>query len=579
MNSIPKNRRCRSWRLFVKQIVNRPDVSASGLLVFMSWVHKLKQRLAANWQSGITVSLVSIPLSVSLAVASQATPVMGIITAIWSGLMAAIFGGSNYNIVGPTGALSGLLAAYALTHGVEMLPMLAIATGLFVLIAYAARLERFLVFVPASAIQGFTLGVALIIGLNQLNFALGLQGLPAHEVFIQNVLESLHHVRAASPMSVAVFLSFLGGLFAFVRWFPRVPGAIALAPVGIFLGYASHAGIVPFELQTLGSRYPDMTARLFLVPSFSFDRSLLSAALGVALIAILETMISAKIADGMTKTKHHKRKELFGLGVANIMSGLAGGIPATAALARTSLNVKTKATHSTSAGISSVSIALISLFFLSYFVYIPLAVIAAILVFVAARMVEVDVFKRFYRYDRKSLILALVVAVITVYQDPIIGLLLGTVASLLAFMERLSRGQFDLVVNDKEKGIIKKIISDENALLLAGPSDTLVYSIKGQLAYINAESHITRFETGLDGYERVLLRLRELSFIDLDGVDAFNDIVEHIRRQGKMVMVSGANPTVHALLEGSRLFRDLEDQGLVFDRTTDALRSVGYKIM
>ena len=134
-------------------------------------IQAFKARLAANWQSGITVSLVSIPLSVSLAVASQATPVMGIITAIWAGLMAAIFGGSNYNIVGPTGALSGLLAAYALTQGVSMLPMLAIVAGLFVLIAYAARLERFLVFVPASAIQGFTLGVAFIIGLNQLNFA------------------------------------------------------------------------------------------------------------------------------------------------------------------------------------------------------------------------------------------------------------------------------------------------------------------------------------------------------------------------------------------------------------------------
>ncbi|MBP6945534.1 SulP family inorganic anion transporter [Patescibacteria group bacterium] len=543
----------------------------------MSW-SDVKGRIAANWQSGVTVSLVSIPLSVSLAVASQATPVMGIITAIWAGLMAAIFGGSHYNIVGPTGALSGLLAAYALTHGMQMLPMLAIVTGVFVLIAYVARLERFLVFVPASAIQGFTLGVAFIIGLNQLNFALGLSGLPSHETFIQNVLESLRHIGSASSVTVLVFLGFLAALFAFVKWLPKVPGAIVLAPIGILLGYASQTGMLPLGLQTLGARYPDMSAKIFALPTFSFDTSLIPAALGVALIAILETMISAKIADGMTKTKYNKRKEMLGLGIANVASGLAGGIPATAALARTSLNVKTKATHSTSAAISSVSIALISLILLTYFVYIPLAVIAAILVFVAARMVEGDVFKRFYRYDRKSFIIALLVASITVYEDPIVGLLLGTVVSLLLFMERLSRGQFDLVVNDKDRGMVKKIVSEEVVPILAGSSDTLVYSMKGQLAYINAESHITRFQQGLGGYERVLLRLRELSFIDLDGVDAFNEIVEHIHGQGKVVMVSGANPIVHALLEGSTLFRALEDNGLVFERTTDALRAVGYEI-
>ncbi len=549
----------------------------SFLSFSMSW-SDVKGRIAANWQSGVTVSLVSIPLSVSLAVASQATPVMGIITAIWAGLMAAIFGGSHYNIVGPTGALSGLLAAYALTHGMQMLPMLAIVTGVFVLIAYVARLERFLVFVPASAIQGFTLGVAFIIGLNQLNFALGLSGLPSHETFIQNVLESLRHIGSASSVTVLVFLGFLAALFAFVKWLPKVPGAIVLAPIGILLGYASQTGMLPLGLQTLGARYPDMSAKIFALPTFSFDTSLIPAALGVALIAILETMISAKIADGMTKTKYNKRKEMLGLGIANVASGLAGGIPATAALARTSLNVKTKATHSTSAAISSVSIALISLILLTYFVYIPLAVIAAILVFVAARMVEGDVFKRFYRYDRKSFIIALLVASITVYEDPIVGLLLGTVVSLLLFMERLSRGQFDLVVNDKDRGMVKKIVSEEVVPILAGSSDTLVYSMKGQLAYINAESHITRFQQGLGGYERVLLRLRELSFIDLDGVDAFNEIVEHIHGQGKVVMVSGANPIVHALLEGSTLFRALEDNGLVFERTTDALRAVGYEI-
>ncbi len=537
----------------------------------------LAGRLRSNWQSGLTVSLVSIPLSVSLAVASQATPLMGVITAIWAGLIAAMFGGSNFNIVGPTGALSGLLAAYALTHGAAMLPMLAIVTGIFVLVAYVAKLERFLVFVPASAIQGFTLGVAFIIGLNQLNFAFGLSGLPTHERFIENVLESIRHIQFASLTAVTVFLVFLLGLFVFVKWLPKVPGAIVLAPVGILLGYLTQTGRVPLILATLGSKYPDMQARIFDFPQFTVHPSLISAAFGVALIAILETMISAKIADGMTHTKYNKRKEMLGLGLANIGSGLAGGIPATAALARTSLNIRSKANHSTSAGISSVAIAIISLIFLRYFVYIPLPVIAAILVFVAARMVEVHVFKRFFAYDRVSFFLALFVAAVTIYQDPIVGLILGTAVSLIIFMERLSRGQFELLVNDKQKGLIKKIIADATHPVISEPSDTLVYSIKGQLAYINAESHIRRFEQGLSGYKYVLLRLRELYFIDLDGLDALDEIIAHIQSQGKTVMISGVNPFVQTILEGSKHFKDLSVRHLVFERTTEALKKVGYK--
>ena len=147
-----------------------------------------------NWKSGITVSLVSIPLSISLAVAANSTPIMGIITAFWAGLIASIFGGSNYNIVGPTGALSGILAMFAITYGVASLPALAIMSGLIILIFFILHFERYIILIPSSVIHGFTLGVAFIIGLNQLNSALGLQGLNQHEKFIRNVMESFTHI-------------------------------------------------------------------------------------------------------------------------------------------------------------------------------------------------------------------------------------------------------------------------------------------------------------------------------------------------------------------------------------------------
>ncbi len=518
----------------------------------------------------------SIPLSVSLAVASHTSPVAGILTAIWAGLIASIFGGSNYNIIGPTGALSGLLATFALSHGDSSLGMLAVVSGIFILIAYFFKLERFLVFVPASTIHGFTLGVAFIISLNQLNYATGLQGLPQHEHFIENVLESVRNLASTDMLTVGIFALFLAALFAFVKLLPRFPGAIILAPVGILLGYLSQNNLIPLNLITLGSKYPDLTGKLFAMPQFFFDKSLIGAGLAIAIIAILETMISAKIADGMTKTRHKPRKEMFGLGLANIGSGLLGGIPATAALARTSLNVKSGATDKVSATISSICVALISVVFLTYFSYIPMAVIAAILVFTAVRMVETHHIVHMWKHDKTGFWLAVLVAAVCIYEDPIVGILLGASLSLLVFMEKLSRGQFDLIMNDINTGKVKTI-SGETIDEAAKEHHILVYSIKGVLAYINGQAHISRFMRDLTSYNSVVLRLRELHFIDTDGVDALNEIISLIHEQGKKVVLSGIPASIETVLKrDSKAYNKLKKEGLVYTKTTEALRALGH---
>lgn len=531
--------------------------------------------MRTNWKSGITVALVSIPLSISLAVASQSTPTAGIITAIWAGLLAAVFGGSKFNIVGPTGALSGILATYAIMHGASALSMVAIVTGVFVLAAYLFRLEKFLVFIPGSAVQGFTLGVAFTIAFNQFNFALGLVGLPKHETFIENLFESFRHIGSLNPGIFGMFVIFLAAMFLLLKFVPKIPGAITLSIVGVIIGYFAQNGTLPLAVQTLGARYPDMAPKLFQMPTFFFDSSLITVGLTVAVIAILETMLSAKIADGMTKTKHDRRKELVGLSLANVASGLMGGIPATAALARTSLNIKSGADSQMSARISSISIAIISIFLLTTFRYIPLSVIAAILVFVAYRMIEHEHFVRLFKHDKKSFAIALVVAIATVWIDPIVGIMLGTAISLLIFMEKLSRGQFELIINDEKRNIIDKVTS-ESLDKIEKEGETIIYSIKGQLAYINSQSHVTRFEQSLNGYKNVIIRLRELSLVDLDGIDAFNEIVSLIKAQGKGVMVTGASPLVGELLQESTAYQQLQQEGKVFKRTSEALKSLGY---
>ncbi|KKW28364.1 MAG: hypothetical protein UY72_C0074G0006 [Candidatus Uhrbacteria bacterium GW2011_GWD2_52_7] len=535
----------------------------------------LLAHLRDNWKSGVTVALVSIPLSVSLAVASESTPTAGIITAIWAGLLAAIFGGSHYNIVGPTGALSGILATYAIIHGAHLLPMLAIMAGVFILLAYAFKLEKFLVFVPGSAIHGFTLGVAFIIAFNQMNFALGLSGLTKHEHFVGNLAESFKNIGATDATTALMFGAFLALMFVLLKYLPRVPGAIILAPIGILLGYLSQNNIIGITVQTLGSRYPDMTAKLFEMPSFAVNMPMVSAALAVALVAILETMLSAKIADGMTKTKHDKRKEMLGLGIANIASGMMGGIPATAALARTSLNIKSGANHRASGIVSAIAVAVISVALLATFKFIPLAVIAAILVFVAVRMIERHHFARMWKHEKKEFVVAMIVAFVTVYEDPIIGILLGVALALLMFMEKISRGQFELIFHGTKGKEMEKIASD-SLDTLEHTSDVIIYSIRGQLAYINSQSHVERFQRSLNGYKTVIIRLRELAFIDLDGVEAFNEIVEHIWAQHKQVIVTSVHPLVESVLKESPVYQKLLKQENVFQRTSKALDHLGY---
>lgn len=551
----------------------------------MNVLKMLGGKLKNNWKSGLTVSLVAIPLSISLAVAAGASPTQGIITAIWAGIIASLFGGSDYNIVGPTGALSGVLATFAFINGPEKFGLLAMAVGVIILLAWVFKLERYLIFIPANTIHGFTLGVAFIIAFNQFNFAFGLSGLVAHELFIENLGESFRHIGQTSVAALSIFVIFLALMFAIekiikkFKSLPQLPPAVIVAPLGMIMGYLSVAKVIPLAISTLGMRYSDLAPKLFLPISFTngLNKSLITTAITVALIAILETMLSAKIADGMTKTKHDKRKEMLGLGLANLASGMAGGIPATAALARTALNINSGANHKSSAFVSAVMVALISLFLLPYFKFLPLPVIAAILVMVAVKMIEREHFKRMWGIDKKSFWIAMVVAAITIYEDPITGILVGAAISLVVFLDTLSKGQFDLVINDINNKIVSHL-SGNTIDEITKDSHTLVYSIKGHLTYVDGQAHISRFESGLENCENIILRLRELYFVDLDGIDAFDEIVLLLEKQNKQVFITGTNILTLHLLKQSKQFLRLEKEGKMFLHTSDALLKLGFEL-
>ncbi len=540
-------------------------------------------QIRQNWKAALTVALVSIPLSISIAVASGASPVNGIITAVWAGLIAAMFSGSRFNIVGPAGALTAILAAAALQFGAAALSSIAIIAGIIILVAWALRLDKYITYIPSSVVHGFTLSVAIVIGLNQLNFAFGLTGLTKHAEFLSNVMETFSHIQLASPAITGFFVLSLAFLFAMLKFFPKLPGAVLLAPIAIAVGYFAQKGMLPFDLITLGEVFPNLKLSIFSIPDLALTNAYVMPAATVALVAILETVLSAKIADRMTKTKHDQRKEILGLGLANIGSGFFGGLPATGVFVRTSLNVRSGATSKMSQGINAVVVAIVSIVLLSAFNYIPMAAIAAILIFAAIRMVEIKHFKRLYAFDKLSFAIALIVAAISVYQDAMIGILAGTVISLIVLIERMSKGQFELIVN-KDQKIIDRIIGDETGkksdkkIEIAPDAHVCVYSIKGHLTYANAHMHVHRIEKTLHSCNIIVLRLRELAYIDIDGIEALDDIFAAIAKKGGRAIITGVSPFIAKQLKHSNDFAKVVQDGDVFDRSHQALNALGYNL-
>jgi MFS superfamily sulfate permease-like transporter len=402
----------------------------------------------------MTVALVSLPLSISLAIAADALPVQGCITAVWAGLISAVFGGSHYNIVGPTGALSGILSYYSLKYAAYpgILPMLAILAGCMSLLVYASGMDRFLVFIPGAVMHGFTLGVAFIITANQLNFLLGLPKLQRHPEFLANMGETFSNLQNSSPLAICFFAVSFYMLFNLVKKYGKIPWAVVLAIAGIILGMALEN--TNLRLQTIKTRYGDLSIQLIswldtaTLPALSVETlsDLMRGSVSIAAVAVLETLISARIADRMTKTIFNQPAEVLSVGLTNLGSGFTGGIPATAALARTALNVKSGATSRGSGIVSAIFIALLCSVLFSSFKYLPLPVVATILVNTAYRMVEWHEIHTLIVTDRPMMVVTCVTAIICAVQDPTMGIVYGTGFSMVRILLTLMHGHSHLFI-------------------------------------------------------------------------------------------------------------------------------------
>lgn len=538
----------------------------------------MKTKIIQNWKSGITVSLVSIPLALALAITSGATPTQGIITAFWAGLLGGIFGGSDFNIIGPTGALAGILVTYTLKHGYQTLPMVALLTGLIILLAYTFRLDKYIIFIPRSVIHGFTLGVAFIIGFGQLDNALGLAEMAKTDNFIQNTVTILKNYHS---IHWGIFLLFLLSAIFIIFWnkkFPKFPGSAIVAFISIgFIAVFQHSDY-HCSILTLGDKYPDIMSILYAKSFQKSDLSMLmtkdiwSLSIITAVIAVLETLLSGQIADKLTGTKFNRRQEVLGLSIANIGSGLMGGIPATAALARTALNIKSGANSKFSAIINSLFVGIITVFCLKYFKLLPMFVVASILVVTAIGMVEKQHFIHLIENEKIAFLLAMFVSVIVVIVDPMSGIIVGTAIALLIFVYKLSYGQTEVLLwkNGKmseallKHDFLKKEVID---------SDIVVYKISGTLTYVNMPAHLEAVQK-IKHNKYVIISLRHAFYADIDGIDYLEEIIELLKKNNQTILLSGVNKEIIKLIHKKTFYKRKHIEQKIYNRTSEAINDI-----
>lgn len=552
----------------------------------------IKSLISANWRSGLTVAFISVPLSIALSIASGAGPVPGLITGIWATLIASFFGGNNYNIIGAAGALTTVLFAATLAAplglGAAVLPLLALATGFLILVIWALGLDKYLYFIPSSVMYGFAAGVAFLIAASQLFDATGLSALKRTGHFLGDIELYLAHMSETHVNSVIVFAIFLAAILLWKRYLKFLPAVIPVSLAGIVFGYIE-SQYLGLGLISLGDKFGSVTGALMLPVAWDALEQIFAnkemlvwifkISGTIALIAVLETLITAKIADKITKTQSSSRKELLGLALANLGSGAMGGLPATGVFIRTGANIKAGATHKMSATIAAVATAIVALAVLPFFVYIPMVVIAAILVNTALGLIEVEKFKEFYTSEKSSFVIAITVVLITVFEDAGLAVVVGAVMSLFWFTDQISRGRFDAILNFKDgtKSVVR------GAKKLDIPSDqsitVLTYSISGLLGYIDSGRHADNFRriARAGNVENVIIRLRGLLAADFEGQEMLGEAVEELESKGKKVYVSSASEQIMKELKELPHMQHVNSSNRFTARTEDALKIIGLQ--
>jgi SulP family sulfate permease len=500
------------------------------------------RNLRRSWRgdilAGITVGVVALPLALAFGITTGLGARAGLITAIVAGLVAGIFGGSNVQVSGPTGAMTVVLVPVVARYGADAVYVVGLLAGLLVLVASFARLGRLLAYVPWPVVEGFTVGIAVIIFLQQVPHALGVpkpEGENAAAVAARAVIDALHSVDFAALATVAITI----GIMIIVPRVSRTLPASLLAVVAA-TAVAEVAGWQVARIGTLPSSLPTPT-----LPSAAPGqvRDLLGAAVAVALLVALESLLSARVADGMTDTtRHDPDRELFGQGLANLASPLFGGMPATGAIARTAVNVRAGARTRVSAITHSIVLVVVVLVGGSLVGRVPLASLAGVLMITAIRMVEIHNVRAVLWSTPADASVMVITAGATIAFDLIVavelGIALAASLALLAIARSTRAVEEPLPLEGIDDAVEADLLRDR----------IICYRIDGPLFFGAAQQFLTEL-TAITDAKVVILRLPDIQVLDATGARAVSEIIAELEARDITVLIKGPRPEHLRLLD------------------------------
>ncbi|MFI2376355.1 SulP family inorganic anion transporter [Streptomyces sp. NPDC018964] len=534
----------------------------TSLLPTRADANQVRRHPRRDLLAGLTVAVVALPLALGFGVSSGLGAEAGLATAVVAGALAAVFGGSNLQVSGPTGAMTVVLVPIVADHGPAGVLTVGLMAGVILVALALLRAGGSMRYVPAPVVEGFTLGIACVIGLQQIPNALGVPVPEGERVLVVAWRAGGEFVRDPGWTSPALALAVAAVMLLGARWKPTVPfSVLAVIAATVVTEAAGLDGARP-----IGDLPPGLPA-----PSLSFVDtgalgSLLAPALAVAALAALESLLSASVADGMTVgQRHDSDRELFGQGLANIAAPLFGGVPATGAIARTAVNVRTGAT-SRLASLTHAAVLAVIVFAAAPLVSrIPLAALAGVLLATAVRMVEAGSLRAMARATRSDALILVLTAVATLALDLVQAVIIGLVVAGVLALGAVAR-QARLAPLPLDRGDH----TDEEHELLA--EHIVAYRIDGPLFFAAAHRFLLEL-TELADVRVVVLRMSHVSVVDATGALVLKDVVTKLRRRGIGVMASGVRPEHRRALDSVGALELLRHEGREYTTTPEAIRA------
>jgi SulP family sulfate permease len=503
----------------------------------------------ADLTAGVTVGLVALPLAMAFAISSGVPPQAGLYCAVVAGFLISALGGSRTQIGGPTGAFVVVVSGIVARHGIEGLFLCTLMAGGLLIALGLTGLGAVVKFLPRPVVIGFTNGIAVLIASTQIKdfFGLTVESVPGE--FLGRAEALAAHAHTVSPTATPLALSALAVMVAFMRFVKRVPGSIVVLVLGTVIVAA-----FGLPVETIGSRFGGVPSGLppFAVPHFDAGMvwPLFEPALTVALLGAIESLMSAVVADRMSGGRHNPNVELVAQGLANIASPLFGGLPATGAIARTATNIRSGAKTPVAGMVHALTLLAVLLFAAPLAKYIPLAVLAAILMVVAYNMGEWREIPKLLKMSRADIAVWLATFLLTVFADLSVAVEVGMVLAALLYIQKVTR-------TTTVSRVSKESMEDSRPHALHDryiPGYVTVIRIHGPFLFGATDKLIDTLE-GADPTPVVILRLRNMTAIDATGLLTLEEVAEKLHAAGRTLILCGAQPQPAKLLRQAEFER------------------------